>query len=132
MPVLSTAHIYSGTADADKDNELSGVKYNDIPWTLTDAVNNTPLYSTISQNHQNSFQKLIALGIDAYQLHTELEKMRLDPSYSLNGKTGALTLAEGNKIRRRLEWAEFQEGLPVKISEALPVRKELPPQQSDL
>ena len=58
--------------------------------------------------------------------------MRLDPSYSLYGKTGALTLAEGNKIRRRLEWAEFQEGLPVKISEALPVRKELPPLQGDL
>ena len=132
VPLLATAHIYSGSVDADKDSELSGVKYNDIPWTLTDAVNNTPLYSTISRNHQDSFQKLIALGIDAYQLHTELEKMRLDPSYSLNGKTGALTLVENNKIRRRLEWAEFQEGLPVKISEALPIETALPPLQGEL
>jgi len=73
-----------------------------------------------------------ALGIDAYQLHKQLDNMRLDPTLSLNGKTGALTLADGNRIRRRLEWAEFQEGVPVRISGPLPVETALSPLQGAL
>ncbi len=132
VPLISTSQVFSGDSDADRDGDLTGVKYNDIPWTLTDVPNNSPLYRVISQSHQDSIQKLIALGIDAYQLHTQLDNMRLDPTLSIEGKTGALSLAEGNRIRRRLEWAEFQEGIPVRISGALPIEAILPNLQGNL
>jgi len=126
LPLLSTSQVYSGDPDAERDGDLTGIKYNDIPWTLTDAGTDAGLYRTINQTHNESIQKLIALGIDAYYLHRQLDTMRLDPTFSLAGKTGALSLAEGNRIRRRLEWAEFQEGLPIKISGALPVETTIP------
>lgn len=132
LPLISTSQIFSGDPDADRDGDLTGIQYNDIPWSLTDAGTNAGLYSTISRNHQDSIQKLVALGIDAYQLHKQLDNMRLDPTLSLNGKTGALTLADGNRIRRRLEWAEFQEGVPVRISGPLPVETALSPLQGAL
>jgi len=133
VPLISTSHVYSGDPDASRDSDLTGVQYNDIPWTLTDATNGSPLFTTISQGHQDSIQKLIALGIDAYYLHSQIENMRLDPTLSLNGKTGGLSLGEGNRIKRRLEWAEFQEGVPVKISDALPLEiPPLPPLQGNL
>lgn len=132
VPLISTSQVFSGAADADRDGDLTGIKYNDIPWILTDATTGSALYTTISNNHQDSIQKLIALGIDAYQLHQQLDNMRLDPSLSIEGKTGALSLAEGNRIRRRLEWAEFQEGVPIRISGALPVETSLPPLQGEL
>jgi len=133
VPLISTSHVYSGDPDASRDSDLTGVQYNDIPWTLTDATNGSPLFTTISEGHQDSIQKLIALGIDAYYLHSQIENMRLDPTLSLNGKTGGLSLGEGNRIKRRLEWAEFQEGVPVKISDALPLEiPPLPPLQGNL
>ena len=132
VPLVSTSHIYSGDPDADRDGDLTGITYNDIPWTLTDAGSDSPLFITISQNHQDSIQKLIALGIDAYSLHSQLDNMRLDPTLSLNGKTGGLSLGEGNRIKRRLEWAEFQEGIPVKILDALPLEPLTPPLEGDL
>ena len=130
--MLSTSQIFSGDIDANRDGDLTGIKYNDIPWNLTDATNKTALYTSINVNHQDSIQKLVALGIDAYQLHRQLDNMRLDPTHSINGKTGALTLADGNRIRRRLEWAEYQEGIPVKILDALPIETALPPLESEL
>jgi len=132
LPLLSTSQIFSGDIDANRDGDLTGIKYNDIPWNLTDATNKTALYTSINVNHQDSIQKLVALGIDAYQLHRQLDNMRLDPTHSINGKTGALTLADGNRIRRRLEWAEYQEGIPVKILDALPIETALPPLESEL
>ena len=58
--------------------------------------------------------------------------MRLDALYSHTGKTGELSLAEGNKIRRRLQWAEFQEGIPVKVSDALDLQSVLPAPANEL
>ena len=132
LPLISTSHIFNGEPDADRDGDLTGIQYNDIPWTLTDAGNNSGLYLTINQTHQDSIQKLVALGIDAYSLHRQLDNLRLDPAFSLDGKTGGLSLAEGNRIKRRLQWAEFQEGIPVKISDALPVEATLPPVEGEL
>ncbi len=132
LPLLSTSQIFSGEADANRDGDLTGIRYNEIPWILSDANTGSALYSSISVNHQGSIQKLIALGIDAYRLHQQLGNMRLDPALSLNGKTGALSLAEGNRVSRRLEWAEFQEGVPVRISGALPVDTVLPPLKGEL
>ncbi|OED40670.1 hypothetical protein AB833_11430 [Chromatiales bacterium (ex Bugula neritina AB1)] len=135
LPVLSTSRIFSGEPDKRADGDLTGIRFNEIPWLLTDARINSPLYSGISQVEQNTsdaIARLTALGIDAYLLHTRLDTMRIDPSFSVSGKTGALTLEEGNRIRRRLEWAEFLEGVPEKISDPLPLPAVLPPVNTEL
>jgi len=135
LPLFSTAQVFSGEPDAQADSDLTGIKYNDIPWILTDAVANTPLYQSLSaQDEQPSpgLSRLKALGIDAYNIHTQIENMRLNALYSHSGKTGELSLAEGNKIRRRLQWAEFVEGIPTKVSGALDLQSVLPATNNDL
>ena len=135
LPLFSTAQIFSGEPDAQADSDLSGIKYNDIPWILTDAVAQTNLYQILTSEDEEpspGLSRLRALGIDAYNIHSQIENMRLNALYSHTGKTGELSLAEGNKIRRRLQWAEFQEGVPVKISDALDLQSVLPASTSDL
>ena len=135
LPLFSTAQIFSGEPDAQADSDLSGIRYNDIPWILTDAVAQTNLYQTLSPEDEQPSQglsRLKALGIDAYHIHSQIETMRLDALYSHTGKTGELSLAEGNKIRRRLQWAEFQEGIPVKVSDALDLQSVLPTPANEL
>lgn len=129
VPVLSTAMVYSGDADPKADGDLTGVRYNEIPWLLSEVPARTNLYQSIEpfqQDDSTGFLRLNALGMDAYLLHKELEPMRFDPLYSVTGKTGALSLAEGNRVQRRLEWAEFQEGVPVRTDDPLPVEATLP------
>lgn len=130
VPVLGTAMVFSGEADKKTDRDLTGVRFNEVPWLLSDAASNSRLYTEVTNSRPDisaGISRLMALGIDAYNLHRELENMRLDELYSIEGKTGALSLAPGNRIQRRLQWAEFQEGTPAKISNALPVTATLPP-----
>jgi outer membrane PBP1 activator LpoA protein len=133
VPVLSTAMVYSGAPDEKADSDLTGIRYNEIPWLLTDVPARTTLFQSIAPHQPDDspgFARLNALGIDAYLLHKELERMRLDPQYSVAGSTGALSLAPGNRIQRRLAWAEFQEGIPVRTSDAIPVEAAAPPMLS--
>jgi len=126
VPLISTAQIYVGEPDAERDGDLTGIQYNDIPWKLTEAPANSRLYASVSRVNADGIPKLAALGIDAYRLLTQLGNMRTDPTFAVSGATGELSLAEGNRVRRRLEWAEFQEGIPVRISDALPIETALP------
>lgn len=130
VPVLSTAMVFSGDIDPKADRDLNGIKYNEIPWLLSDAATNNAIYQTVNNSRRDNsagISRLMALGIDAYNLHREIENMRLDNLYSVDGKTGALSLTQGNKIQRRLQWAEFAEGAPGKIRNALPVAAAQPP-----
>ena len=133
LPLFSTAQVYSGEPDPQADSDLTGIRYNEIPWILSDAVNSSELYTALTpEDEQPGLSRLKALGIDAYNIHTQIETMRLNALYSYTGKTGKLSLDEGNKIRRRLEWAEFQEGIPVKISDALELQSVLPATNREL
>jgi len=135
IPLLSTSLVFSGKADKKADGDLNGIVYNDIPWLLTDATGNAGLFQNLGGTETDDgpgILRLMALGVDAYRLHSHLENMRLDPLYSVEGKTGALSLAEGNQIRRRLQWAEFQEGIPAKVANALAIEQSLAPVNNDL
>jgi len=135
LPLFSTAQVFSGEPDAQADKDLTGVIYNDIPWILSDAPAGTNLYQSLSvadAEQSPGLSRLKALGIDAYHIHSQIENMRLDALYSHSGKTGKLSLAEGNKIRRRLQWAEFVEGVPEKIAEAMELQSVLPRSNNEL
>ena len=86
-----------------------------------------PQGSSLSWSTIREAVDFTVVGLPKATLHKELEQMRLDPLYSAQGKTGALSLTQGNRIQRRLYWAEFQEGIPVKSTEAIPVESILPP-----
>lgn len=129
LPLISTSQIFSGTVDTRADGDLTGVIYNELPWITDDANQASTLHQQIAATMVEPnprMSRLHALGVDAWKLHSQLENMRFDQIFSIPGKTGALTLTEGNRIRRRLNWSEFRAGEPAKLSGPLPVETVLP------
>jgi outer membrane PBP1 activator LpoA protein len=129
LPLVSTSQIFSGTIDKRADGDLTGVIYNDMPWVIDNARKPSKLYADIqrvSGEPDHRMSRLNALGVDAWRLHGKLETMRFDRAFAVTGTTGALTLADGNRIRRRLDWVEFESGEPVKRRGPLPVNTVLP------
>jgi len=129
LPLVSTSQIFSGKIDKRADGDLTGVIYNDMPWVIDNARKPSKLYTdivSITAEPDHRMSRLNALGIDAWRLHSKLEAMRFDRAFAVAGTTGSLTLADGNRIRRRLNWIEFESGEPVKRSGPLPVQTVLP------
>lgn len=96
IPIYATSTIYSGTAAPEKDSDLDDVVFCDTPWT-------------VKGNHPN---RLYAVGLDAYKLSTELDRLKSLPGFPLYGATGALTLNSDHKITRRLPWTTMHDGHP--------------------
>ncbi len=135
LPLVSTSQIFSGKIDKRADGDLTGVIYNEMPWIIDNSRSPSKLYRQIADvtaDPTPRMSRLNALGIDAWNLHSKLETMRFDRAFSVTGTTGALTLADGNRIRRRLNWVEFEAGEPVKRRGPLPVNTVLPALTSGL
>ena len=110
IPVLATSHVYSGSPDVERDNDLDGIRFVDIPWIAeTDDMLKIQInqYAEVSDER---YQRLFALGIDAFRLLPRLEYLRSSEGM-LFGNTGSLKLGDDNKIERQGEWYEFRNGL---------------------
>lgn len=111
IPVYSTSHAFSGILDERADRDMEGVIIGDMPWVLDRNDEAHPLRPLNTARDELSI-RLVAFGIDAYRLAQYLYR---DPQGSppFIGETGALSVSTNQRIQRRLEWAQFQGGLPM-------------------
>lgn len=100
VPVYATSLIYAGTQQPTADTELDGITFFDVPWVFN-ADNNT-----------DANARLYALGVDAYQVAMQLNRLSKSPgNNSMNGDTGKLYLNNQQRIVRQLTEAKFQDGI---------------------
>ncbi len=106
LPVYATSHIFSGNPEKDKDTDLNGIVYTEIPWVLDNIQQGNSLDSL-------KYPRLYALGIDAVLIAKNLPA--LSQRQVLPGKTGSIRLGGDRHIQRRLSMATFSDGLPNRL-----------------
>lgn len=114
IPVYATSHIFSGTHDALVDRDMNEVMFSDMPWVL-DTAASKPLRDTIQRLWPDTayrFERLYALGVDSFNLITQLPRLNAYRYERVQGETGNLGLDDSNHIRRQLLWARFIDGVP--------------------
>ena len=112
LPIYATSHVYTGSENKFRDENLNGVTFCDIPWVFdeiyTGSLSKTALYRLWGEL-SSSYLRLLPLGIDAYNLIAHLDKLKTE-FYS--GATGKLTLGSDNRVNRELYCAQFVSGKP--------------------
>ena len=119
VPIYGTSNIFSGVVNRDKDRDLDGIIFCGMPWTIQPRVslpNNLYLiHNQLMNLWKNQFvrhSKLYALGVDAYRIIYELNKLALLPQFGIVSATGRLYLQHNYHIYRRLLWAQIRYGTP--------------------
>lgn len=119
LPVYATSHIYTGVKNPKSDRDLNGIKFNTLPWVFD---NHSQEKKAIDQfaKAAPAYNRLYALGVDAYRLYPRLKQLRQVPEARLYGTTGALLLTADRKVEREQMWAQMRGGLarplPVVVS----------------
>ena len=116
IPVYANSSIYSGKQSATQDQDLNGIQFCDMPWTLDQAIISKTIYKTITKlwpENIDQYIRLYALGIDAYKIALQLPQLTLFPDLGISGMTGMLTIDNQNKIQHKLMWATFKNGIPI-------------------
>ena len=112
IPVYATSRLYIGRPNPGQDNDLNGIRFCDIPWLLNDNYDGELSLSALQNTWQqipSIYLRLIALGIDSYNIVAYLDKM---DGIQYRGATGNLLLTGSNRIKRQLMCAEFVGGKP--------------------
>ncbi|MGP9663507.1 penicillin-binding protein activator [Halomonas sp. AOP22-C1-8] len=120
LPIYATSHLHEGHLQARRDQDLDDVMFMDIPWQIPDAAVGGeevlpfyPTYQRLSEESDASMFRLMAMGVDAYEIATELSD--ISALNGLRGSTGTLYLTGDGRIYRELPWAKFQNGVPAPI-----------------
>ncbi|MCL7928883.1 penicillin-binding protein activator [Halomonas llamarensis] len=120
LPIYATSHLHDGQHQPRLDQDLDDVMFMDIPWQIPDAAVGgeevLPFYTTyrtMREEGDASMFSLMAMGVDAFEIATNLTV--LTGAESLNGATGRLYLTADGRIYRELPWAKFQNGTPAPI-----------------
>ncbi len=86
--------------------DLTGVTYSDIPLLIQPDAALEAEMAQLWPRNSNAEKRLQALGMDAYQLMEQLPQMKVVEGYSIEGKTGVLTIDEQCVVQREISWAE--------------------------
>jgi hypothetical protein len=105
MPVYATSHIFSGRLEPNKDTDLDGIIYTEIPWVLENTRTGTL--------NSNQYPRLYALGIDAFLVAKNLQNL-VYGNQALRGKTGQVSMRD-QKVQRSLGLATFINGEPAPL-----------------
>lgn len=113
LPVYATSHLYNGKPDPQRDQDLNGINFCDIPWFLENSQGLKRQIDSAWPEETNRYGRLFAMGTDALQLAGRLRMLEALPDSKVFGATGALSMREKQIIQRQLEWATFVRGKPV-------------------
>lgn len=115
LPVLATSHVYAGSPAPGRDSDLNGIRFVDIPWLLDNESELHRLSNNVWPEGHGRFERLFALGVDAYRLHARLPLLQSMPDSFLPGVTGQLSMDGRQNLVRKLQWAWFAGGEPRRV-----------------
>jgi len=110
LPVFAVSSIYSGKNDPARDKDIEGIRFVDMPWQLYQSTAKQEIQSVFGKTRVNGYERLFALGLDAYQLHPRLRQLSQVSGVRIHGHTGILFMDEFNRVRRELSWAHIVSG----------------------
>ncbi|MEQ4699266.1 penicillin-binding protein activator [Providencia rettgeri] len=94
---------------ADYRFEMDGVKFSEIP-LLAGANNNLRKQAQQKLNNDYSLFRLYAMGIDAWSLANNYDKLQQSGEFRINGASGTLSTTPNCVVFRELPWLQFKQG----------------------
>lgn len=110
IPVYATSQVYSSELSSDRrKHDLNGIRFTSLPWHLDTMNAERELIEQFVQVPPG-YDRLYALGADAYLLHNRLLHLANSSSVRIPGKTGILSLSENLQIVREQPWGIIVNG----------------------
>jgi outer membrane PBP1 activator LpoA protein len=118
MPVYATSYVFTGQGNAGLDIDLDGIQFGDMPWMLVGDGRVAELRKILQPNWpyaHTGLDRLFALGVDAYAIIPNLNRLSSENAVRFSGVTSGLSLGRGGRLHRQLLWAQFRKGLPMLV-----------------
>ncbi len=116
LPVVATSHADQGASAGSGNQDLNGMYMVALPWLVAPNQLGIDLPGPEAETMRSS--RLFALGVDAYRLMPWLPALRASPGGTVRGATGTLSATPDGRVKRRLQWVQYVEGIPQPLQAA--------------
>lgn len=133
LPVYATSHIFAGKGDAARDVDLDGIMFGDMPWMLVGDGRVQALRESLQAGWpyaHSPLDRLYALGMDAYAVIPQLNRISAQNAVRYEGVTSGLSVELDGRLHRQLLWARFKQGLPQLLDTFLKHKGQFEPQNA--
>ena len=110
LVTYGTSRINRPEFDREQNKDLDGIYWSDIPWLSNLSSTRRRLQLEPSYNTLRAYERLVALGVDAFNIFPYLTQLRANPDLTIRATTGELRLTAGQQIRRTPELMRFIDG----------------------
>jgi len=111
LALYATSQVSTGRSDALAAHDLNLVRFVDMPWLLQADHPAVMIYPRPQLGDMVDFDRLYALGIDAFRIGLELLRSSHEPV--LDGVTGRIRLTRDQQFARELVSAQYIDGKTV-------------------
>lgn len=111
LALYATSQVSAGRPSALAAHDLNLVRFVDMPWLLQPDHPAVMIYPRPQFGDAVDFERLYALGIDAFRISIEL--LRQNRDLALDGVTGQIRLNREQQFVRELTAAQFVDGKTV-------------------
>ena len=108
LPVYATSHVYDGKLNAKLDSDLNNIRFTTLPWFFDQELAEKQSIDRHTRSAP-SYQRLYALGVDAFHLYPRLKQLDRVKQSQFYGSTGTLSINQ-KRIVRSQTWALFVRG----------------------
>jgi uncharacterized protein len=116
-PFYGTSQLFAARGDPMTNSDLEGVRFLDMPWLLQPDHPAVMIYPRPNPPPaSNDYERLYALGIDAYRVSQALLSAPPPSVESIDGVTGRINLSDGQIFERTLTPAELGQDPPKLIN----------------
>jgi len=121
IPLYATSLVFGGGSDAQRNIDLGGVRFLDMPWLLQPDHPAVMVYPRPEHALGMDGERLYAMGIDAFRLAQLFFRGEMPVGGNiLDGVTGQINLGANHQFTRELTTAEFEAGEAVVRDHAKP------------
>lgn len=117
--IYATSQVDNAGSDPAGYFDLEGVQFVDMPWLLQPDHPAVMIYPRQDDLGGEDFQRLYALGIDAFRL-SRILLAGTNRDFTLDGVTGTIHLRGDNQLSRELVHGEFRQGVPTVVEAPTP------------
>lgn len=108
LPVYASSDAYED--DPQRNADLQGVTFSVMPWDIAPDAMGRRVQTTLAEHWPERIRRrdrLVAMGVDAFDLIPSLLNGEVPLGEPLPGQTGLLSIDDGGRIHRRLHWARI-------------------------
>lgn len=109
LPIYATSQLFLGNESALTNFDLNGIRFIDMPWLLQPDHPAVMIYPRTSPPLAADYERLYALGIDAFRLIQLIQDNTLNEHLPLDGVSGQIQL-KGHTFQRTSIPAVFSMG----------------------